>query len=196
MKAVLGLPAVYRAWQAPFVKQKLAPFQRRVDPLSFPRVIDLGCGPGTNASVFSPAQYLGVDLSESYIDYARTHYPHRFEVWDLTKAGPEIEMFDLALINSVFHHLSDHETSRVLTALSRHLRSDAVVHIIDLVLPPRPSLPRWLAQLDRGDYARPLEHWRGLLGKHLELRHFEPFDVGLAGIRMWQMIYVEAATKS
>jgi hypothetical protein len=135
-------------------------------------------------------------LSESYIDYARNHYPHRFEVWDLTKAGPEVGRFDLALINSVLHHLSDDETHHVLSALPRHLNPRATVHIIDLVLPREPSLARLLAKMDRGDYARPFEHWQRLLGSHLDISHFEPFRVGPFGTRMWDMVYVEGSPKT
>lgn len=195
VKNILGHPAVYRAWQAPFVKQKLAPFQKRVDLIRVPRVIDLGCGPGTNAGIFSPAQYVGVDISVEYIEYARSHYPHQFEVWDITKPGPELGTFDLAFVNSVFHHLSDEETNQVLRSLSIHLNYDASVHVIDLVLPEQPSLARTLARLDRGEHPRHIEHWRELLDGHLEIELCETFYIGLAGVRMWQMIYVTGSVR-
>jgi trans-aconitate methyltransferase len=195
VKSILGHPAVYRAWQAPFVRQKLAPFQKRVDLIRVPRVIDLGCGPGTNARIFSPAQYVGVDISAEYIEYARRHYPHQFEVWDITKPGPELGTFDLGFVNSVFHHLSDEEANHVLGSLSGHLNPDASVHVIDLVLPEQPSLARTLARLDRGEHPRHIEHWRELLDLHLAIELCETFFIGIAGVRMWQMMYVTGSVR-
>lgn len=188
---ILSHPAIYRAWQAPFVKQKLAPFLANASVGADDCVIDVGCGPGTNASVFQPKGYVGVDLSPEYIVSARRRYPeHRFEVWDITKPGPNLGTFDLALINSVFHHLSDEETETVLSALPTFLRPGATIHILDLVLPPDRSVARTLAKLDRGEYPRPLDHWRSLLGGAMIIRTMTPFRVGLFGRRMWDMVYV------
>jgi SAM-dependent methyltransferase len=190
MRAVLGIPTVYEAWQAPFAAQKLAPFTRRVDPSKAGRVIDLGCGPGTNAAIFGVDQYLGVDISQKYIDHARRRHPHHFEVWDVTEANPGFGQFDLVLINSVFHHLSDLQTASVLRALPAYLRPQGTVHVLDLVLPPEPGLPRMLAKLDRGDFPRPIEEWQQLIGSHLDIASTERFKVGRLGLTMWEMVYL------
>lgn len=193
---ILGHPAVYRAWQAPLVGQKLAPFLAKRSIRPHERVIDIGCGPGTNAGVFPPEGYLGADLSPDYIASARKRHPeHQFEVWDITKPGPDLGTFDLALINSVFHHLSDSDTKTVLTSLPGLLRPGAQIHIIDLVLPPDRSLARLLAELDRGEFPRSLDEWRTLLGALLNLTVVEPFRVGLFGSRMWDMVYVQGVAR-
>lgn len=187
---------MYRAWQAPIVEQKLAPFFAHTSIGPDDRVIDVGCGPGTNAGVFGAKGYVGVDLSPEYVAAARDRYPaHRFEVWDVTKPGPELGVFDLALINSVFHHLSDSETATVLASLPGLLRPGAPIHVIDLVLPPGRSVARTLAKLDRGEYPRPLDRWRYLLGELLDVRVFVPFHIGLFGRRMWDMVYVQAVSR-
>jgi SAM-dependent methyltransferase len=196
IKQVLGHPLVYRACQAPFVNQKLSPFRSHLPQPGVGRVIDVGCGPGINSRLFTPDQYVGVDLSERYITDARRRLPHRFEVWDITKPGPDLGRFDRALINSVFHHLSDDETELVLKALPEYLRPGAVVHIIDLVIPDEPSLARTLARHDRGMYPRPVQGWRDLLGRSLHLSCVEPFRVGFFGARFWEMIYVEGSIRS
>ena len=189
---ILRHPAVYRAWQAPFVNQKLAPFLANSSIGPDDRVIDVGCGPGTNAGIFQAKGYVGADLSPEYVASARDRFPdHQFEVWDITKPGPDLGTFDIALINSVFHHLSDAETETVLTSLPEFLRPGSPIHIIDLVLPPDRSLARTLAKLDRGEYPRPLDHWRSLLGGLLDVKIFEPFRIGLFGRRMWDMVYVQ-----
>lgn len=189
---ILRHPAIYRAWQAPFVNQKLKPFLANSSIAPEDRVIDVGCGPGTNAGIFSAKGYVGADLSPEYVASARERFPHhQFEVWDITKPGPDFGIFDLALINSVFHHLSDVETETVLKSLPELLRPGSPIHIMDLVLPPDRSLARVLAKLDRGEYPRSLEHWRALMGGLLDVKIFEPFQTGLVGRRMWDMIYVQ-----
>jgi SAM-dependent methyltransferase len=189
---ILSHPAVYRAWQAPFVKQKLTPFLANSSIGPDDRVLDVGCGPGTNAGVFAPNGYVGADLSPDYIDSARKRFPqHQFEVWDITKPGPNLGMFDVALINSVFHHLSDDETVTVLGALPSFLNDGAAIHIIDLILPPDRSLARSLAKMDRGEFPRSIEHWRSLFGSLMDVKMMEPFRVGLFGTRMWDMVYVQ-----
>jgi SAM-dependent methyltransferase len=196
IKEILGHPLVYRAWQAPFVEQKLRTFRSHYSRFDVGRVIDVGCGPGINSRLFAPDRYVGVDLSERYVADARRRLPHRFEVWDITKPGPELGKFDHALINSVFHHLSDEETKTVLDALPHYLSPGAVIHIIDLVLPDQPSLARTLAQHDRGLYPRSVESWRDLFGRSLQVSRLEPFQVGMFGARLWEMIYAEGSIKS
>jgi SAM-dependent methyltransferase len=196
IEQILSHPAVYRAWQAPFVEQKLAPFLENSSISPNDRVLDVGCGPGTNAGVFAPTGYVGADLSSDYIESARKRFPlHRFEVWDITKPGPSLGKFDVALINSVFHHLSDDETVTVLGALHDFLENGATIHIIDLVLPPERSLARSLAKLDRGEFPRSIEHWQSLFGSLMDVTMLKPFRVGLFGTRMWDMVYVRGAAR-
>jgi trans-aconitate methyltransferase len=54
---------VYSLWQAPFVTDKLAPVVSHNDIARVRRVLDVGCGPGTNTDFFRNADYLGVDIN-------------------------------------------------------------------------------------------------------------------------------------
>ncbi len=51
----------YRLWQAPFADEKFAPVAAHNDLSRVRRVLDVGCGPGTNTQHFSGADYLGID---------------------------------------------------------------------------------------------------------------------------------------
>ena len=53
------------------------------------------------------------------------------------------------------------------------------VHVLDLVLPAQASAGRLLARLDRGRFARPIDHWRALFTEHLREEHFQPYAFGL-----------------
>ena len=196
LERLLAKPIVYRTWQAPFVHKKLDPLRKRLDLMEVGRVLDMGCGPGTNAFLFQGESYVGVDLNSDYIRYARRKFAGTFEVWDVTRPGPQLGAFDTVLVNSVFHHLTDMETVNVLRSLARLVNENARIFIIDLVLPDSRGLPRLLARLDRGHYPRRSDHWLRLFGDHLAITYTEAFSVKLMGVRLWELLLVEARLKA
>ena len=141
----------YRVWQAPFAERKLAPLYAHNDVAGARRVLDVGCGPGTNTAHFARAEYLGVDFNPAYIKSARRRHGREFVVADVTKyeAAPD-QRFDLILANSFFHHIDTPSTRRILAHLATLLSDDGHVHVFDLVLPDRRSVSRFLARADRG----------------------------------------------
>jgi SAM-dependent methyltransferase len=64
---LLEHPAIHAAWQAPSVAQKFAPVEREMRYDKIRRVLDVGCGPGTNARRFEGADYVGLDTNERYL---------------------------------------------------------------------------------------------------------------------------------
>lgn len=188
---LLELPVVYRSIQAPFAAAKLAPFLRRVDLGTVRSLLDVGCGPGTNAPVFaSLAHYVGVDINPDYIQTAKRRHRGRFVVGDVSDPAvlPE-ERFDVVFANSLMHHLPDEVTRRLLQRMAQLVTPEGGVHILDLVMPP-PVSPAWvLAHLDRGRHARPVAAWRALFTEHLTERHFAVYPVGVPGVPLWWMVH-------
>jgi len=183
---------VYRLWQAPFAERKLQPFLRRTDLASVGRVLDVGCGPGTNAPHFRSCDYLGIDINPSYIRHAEKHFGPRFRVADVTTMSIEPgEGYDCILVNSLLHHLPNPAVARLLGHLATLLSDAGAVHILDLILPAGPSISRLLARMDRGRYPRPEEQWRELFVAHFEPDVFEPYPLGAAGVTLWQMVYFQ-----
>jgi SAM-dependent methyltransferase len=181
---------VYRLWQAPFADDKLRPILASNDLTAARRVLDVGCGPGTNTHHFSGSDYVGVDINPRYIEFARRRHGREFVVADLrTWAFPEHERFDFVLLNSFLHHVADAEVEEILRAVARTLAPNGAVHVLDLVLPERPSVARWLARNDRGGHARPLERWRELLESAFEVERFEPYAIARVGVPLWNMVY-------
>lgn len=183
---------VYRIWQAPFAERKLRPFLEVIRARTVSRVLDVGCGPGTNATHFLGVDYLGVDINPEYIAHAIRRYGDRFRVEDVTK----MELapgggFDCILVNSLLHHLPDHEVHRLLNHLQHLLTPDGSIHVLDLVLPAGFSIPHLLARADRGEYPRPLPAWRSIFEQHFTTRRFDPYPLGVLGLPLWQMIYFE-----
>ena len=81
-------------------------------------VLDVGCGPGNRSNYFSNSKaYLGVDISEVYINEAKNKYGGfgEFHVLSATEIDRlSCSSFDLVILNGVFHHLSDEEVSEFL----------------------------------------------------------------------------------
>jgi SAM-dependent methyltransferase len=188
--AVMVHPAAYRLWQAPCAKAKFAPILRHNDLAAVRRVLDVGCGPGTSAPWFEHADYLGVDINPRYIESARRRYKGSFEVADVCqyKVDPN-RRFDFILLNSLLHHIERDATLKILRQLSEQLTPDGHVHILDLVLPAERGLPRTLALGDRGDWPRPLDEWEAIFTHGYEPVVFEPYEVRLCGVTLWNMAY-------
>jgi len=191
------LPVVYRAWQAPFIEQKLRPLRARGEIARATNVLDVGCGPGTNTPAFEHADYLGVDINPDYIATASKRFGRSFLTADVVTFNWPVERrFDFVLVNSLLHHLSTPEASRLLAALSERLKPAGHIHIVDLVLPKnRVSFPWVLAKLDRGDFARPLADLSALVNESLEVVDFEPVPLRLAGVTLWDCAYFKARAK-
>ena len=190
MDYLLEQPIVYSLWQAPFVMQKFAPVMRETDLQKVRKVLDVGCGPGTNTPVFASNDYLGVDINPSYIETARKKYRREFLVADVTAYTdiPAVK-FDFVLINSFLHHVDDSAADAILSRLQYWTSSDGFVHILEVVCPPKASLPQFLAKADRGKFTRPLDHWRSIFDRHLQIQIFEPFPLKGWGVTLWDMVY-------
>lgn len=194
--AIMEQPLGYRLWQAPFAERKLAPLFRHTDLRSFRRVLDVGCGPGTNTHHFANADYLGLDINPRYIESARRRHGRAFITTDVTTYRvAESERFDCILVNSFLHHVDTDDVRRILSHLGTLLTPDGHVHILDLVLPERVSIGRVLARLDRGEFPRPLDDWHRLFTQAFEPVVFEPYPLGSLGLALWQMVYFKGRAR-
>ena len=197
LDAIMESPTVYRLWQAPFAEDKFAPILAHNDLSQARAVLDVGCGPGTNAHHFSGADYLGIDINERFIQVAQRRYGPHFLVADAREfAAAESRRFDFILVNSFLHHIDTASTQSLLLHLSGLLTQDGHVHILDLVLPEQASAARLLARLDRGKFPRPLEVWRQIFGEVFEPVIFEPYDLSACGVALWKMVYFKGRAKT
>jgi SAM-dependent methyltransferase len=186
--------SVYRLWQRPFAAAKFAPVLAANRFESIRRVLDVGCGPGTNAGWFAHTEYLGLDWNPRYIEAARKRHKGNFIVADVTRYNvTERDRFDFILVNSLLHHLDDEATGRLLRHLSGLLAVDGHVHILELVRPDRSYIAGRLAEWDRGDFPRPLDHWRAIFNSAFQPVLFQPYSVGIGGVALWEMVYFKGS---
>lgn len=192
----LNDPRAYRLWQRPFAEAKLAPIARHNDLSAVRRVLDVGCGPGTNAPRFAGRDYLGLDISPAYIEDARRRYGNQFEIADVRFDPIPEGPFDFILVNSLLHHITTTDVRRILAKLAERLEVGGHVHVLDLVLPDHAGPARLLARWDRGDHPRPLAEWQALLSDAFEPVLFQPYRLPGRGPTLWQMVYFKGARKS
>jgi SAM-dependent methyltransferase len=193
---VLASANAYRVWQAPFARQKFAPILRHNHLGGARRVLDVGCGPGTNTGYFEKADYLGLDINESYLAYARRRYGRRFLTTDVCQyTGDGDGPFDFILVNSFLHHVEDAAAVDILRRLARLLDPHGFVHILDLVRPADPSVARFLARNDRGAFPRAASRWQAMFEDVFRGVVFEPYRLTLGGVTLWQMVYFKGGPK-
>jgi SAM-dependent methyltransferase len=187
---VLENPLVFRLVQAPFTRKKLLPVLAHNDLRTIRRVLDVGCGPGTNTALFAGVDYTGMDINPAYIRQAQRRFRRNFVVADVTRYRvSSAERYDFIFVNSLLHHLPDDAVRNLLQHLSSLLTSDGHIHILELVLPEQPLLARKMAQWDRGKYARPLAQWELLFQSAFQSAVFEPYPVRVAGLEALSMVY-------
>lgn len=188
---------VYRVWMALFADQKFAPVLAHNPLHRVRRVLDVACGPGTDAKYFAGADYLGIDLNERYIQDARRRHGRNFMVVDVRDyvAAPE-DRFDFVLVDSFLHHLDTKDVLVILTHLRSLLTEDGHIHMLELVLPEKPSIARLLTRWDRGKFVRPLEEWQRLFEELFEPVVFEPYRLTRMGATLYNMVYFKGRSRA
>src|SRR5438067_8212060 len=193
---LLEQPWVYKTWQGPFADQKFAPVLAHNDLRQARRVLDVGCGTGTNAKYFAETKYLGIDINPEYIDDARRNCQGEFVTADVrTYSPPGDLLFDFVLVNSFLHHLNSTDVEGVLRQLRKVLAVDGHAHILELVLPQDLSIPRLLARCDRGRFPRPESEWEMIFSQVFEPVVFETYPLTGAGLSLWSMVYFKGRAR-
>lgn len=172
MRGVLSDPRLYRLFQRLLGGESSA--RRIVDEYvglePGGSVLDLGCGPAELLELLpSAGHYLGVDLSQAYVEAARARYGARgaeFLCADLAAAPLDLgeRRFDVAIAAGLLHHLDDRGVATVLETAVRALRPDGHLVTIDTVVEEsgQPRIARRLAKMDRGEHVRPLAAYEKL----------------------------------
>lgn len=162
--------------------------QRSVIGLELPnrlsqRVLDLGCGTGVFSPFFGP-DYVGIDISKIYIDYARRRFAKTFYVMDAQKLNFPDGSFDIIWINGVLHHLDDEAVRTILGEMRRVLKTGGQAVVMEDA-PPKKIISRIIRSLDVGENIRPAERYRRLFEKYFVVQKEYPLRTGVCDYQVF-----------
>jgi SAM-dependent methyltransferase len=159
-KTTLSLPVVFQTFQwllgAPACHRRFIESYARPDATA--RVLDLGCGVGASLEHLpASVSYVGVDISQSYIDAARARFDRGTFISsdiltvDLAAYAP----FDLAISFGVLHHLDDSQARGLVQVARRFVRPGGSLVTIDPCrVDGQPLVAKILIDNDRGQFIR------------------------------------------
>ena len=161
MKALLGHPALYQAYQnaGGFFGARVKAISDYLALRPGMRVIDIGCGPGyILRHLPEGVDYAGFDIDESYIDHARRAFGHlgqfHCRYFDAA-AAREFSGADVVMMNGVLHHIDDGELQATLSNVRDALTPDGVLFTLDGCYRNGQSrIARWLLDHDSGEFVR------------------------------------------
>lgn len=174
LRAVLAQPIVYEGFQRALGSRRVtATAMNFLRADAGHRLLDIGCGPGDLLEILPEGtEYVGFDLSETYIAAARERHGSRgsFFVGDVGEVDlGELGQFDRVLAKGVLHHLSDEEAEQLFAIAAAVLRPDGVVVTIDPCYSFRQSrLARYVVSRDRGQDVRSLDGYRALAERRFD----------------------------
>ncbi len=150
------------------------------------RILDIACGPGAFSVLFAADIYVGVDINQGYIEYAKRQYKGTFHVMDARHIEFSDDSFDGVLVYGLLHHLNDDDAREVLKGVARVLKPSGRALIIEDI----PSESRLnvvghlLHRIENGHFIRSAEEYRTLLDAHLKKQSEQFFRSGFCDYYM------------
>jgi len=167
---ILSIPKVYSFIQWLFYHlPTYSYFHELIGVTEGKKILDVGCGPGDNVLKFPNSEYVGIDISQEYIDNANNRFGKlgRFycvSVDEIEKTN--IIKIDIVIIKAVLHHLSDEQISGMLKKLKNIMNPGGALITLDCTFCPKQNpISRMLVSLDRGLFVREVDHYRAVLRK-------------------------------
>ncbi len=130
------------------------------------KILDFGCGTGSNCFLSTPENYLGVDINENRIKYAREKYPgYHFET--LNNYHLPTNSFDIILIIAVLHHIPDNKINSIFNEFRRILKCQTgVIIVIEPCYYKQYKFNNYFMRLlDKGKYIRRPEDYINIFKK-------------------------------
>ena len=160
IRSVLSSPWVYAMFQsllgAHAVRSSLV--NDTIRPSQGMCVLDIGCGPAEILDYLPEVKYWGFDISQRYIDRARSHFGTRgsFTCKVLTESDlGQLPAFDRVLAVGVLHHLDDKTALSLLKLAHRALKPGGRLITLDPCFHPGQNpIARFLISRDRGQNVR------------------------------------------
>lgn len=157
VKLILNNPTIYSLFCliTGFKYSKLVDFYIR--PEKKDTIIDIGCGPADILRYLPEVNYIGFDISQSYIDAAVRRYKDRgaFYCKMLTADAISGVDADIVVAMGVLHHLDDQGCVDLFTLAYNSLKKDGRLITMDgCYVEGQSWLARYIISKDRGQFVR------------------------------------------
>ncbi len=168
VRAILSHPLVYSLSQSLMGahKSRTEFAANYIQPFTGMKVLDVGCGPAEILAYLPDVAYWGFDISEAYIEQARTRFGQRgqfhckqLQLNDLGK----LPQFDVVLALGLLHHLDDSIAMEVMQLAHKALKPEGRLITIDPCFTPSQNpIARFLINNDRGQNVRDKDGYEAL----------------------------------
>ena len=156
------------------------------------KVLDFGCGIGSNSKLFHHDDYIGVEIDESRVLSSRLKYPKsKFEKIPFISTSDdkipfEDNSFDLVFISLCLHHIDSDTCKLLFKEFSRVLRgSGKIIGIEPCILSGKYFSNIFMNIIDAGDYILPIEEYKQIYSSEA----FQVKDINIVktfGYHLWQ----------
>lgn len=133
-------------------------------------VLDLGCGTSIIISYLKPEKYLGLDMNEKYLEFAKSRFKkgsYIFKREDLRYLKLPKQNFDLVFTMNVFHHLDSKTVAGILDKIKKWNKYKYLV-IVDCH--PTGVLKSIFTLLDAGGFPRELKQLDKLISRYFKIK--------------------------
>jgi ubiquinone/menaquinone biosynthesis C-methylase UbiE len=135
-----------------------------------------------NFADLAKGEYIGVDLNQKYLAYARNKYrsdaAKKFIVADINDIKFAPKYFDNVFLISALHHLSDESAMRILEKVNKAAKGKIIIS--DPSIETSSPISKFLIFLDRGKFIRSLKDALSLISRSLTVIEYFTFYTGLA----------------
>jgi len=144
------------------------------------KILDIGCGTGEFAGLFSKCDYCGIDISDKYIKYAAKKNKGNFKVMDATSLRFSDNSFDYVLIMAILHHLDDNNVNKLLLEAKRVLKPGGKILIMEdaKVEKLENLLIKFIQKFDKGEFIRTPEQYKNIIKNFFIITNEQSFRNG------------------
>lgn len=141
------------------------------------KVLDFGCGTGSNSFIFKPENYLGVDVDEKRIDFASKLFSdYTFEVIINNTLPVDDNSIDYICIFATIHHISDDIFGEYVKEFKRVLKPEGKIVVIEPVFSEEYKFNNWFMKIfDDGEFIRDEAGYEKIFGDEFKIKVHKRF---------------------
>ena len=166
------------------------------------KVLDFGCGTGSNSKLFHSEDYIGSEVDMSRVESSRKRYPkYKFEKIPIISSSKNVlpwkdNSFDMIFVSLCLHHINAESCKLIFKEFRRVLKNDGKILGIEPALIDGKYFSNILMNiLDAGDYILPLNKYKNMYqSESFKTNHIN--IVKTFGYNLWQYSSVVVGDKS